>query len=594
MDSATIDFLTSDEGRETLIRTLSYHVVPQVLPSVSLTEPVDVVTLTGDGIFVSTSFGDLLINDAVVVTPDVLANNGIVHVIDIVLEPPPPPVTESPTAGPTDDIPVPDHLDLEGCFGDLFEADIDESGAVERDEYLNFINLYVERLCASPQDELSPEQQSAFIALACTCREEEGSDPSCCLVDNAALSTTNALNPSDRTEEQQNFLTLVCVVTDSTLQNLCPTPAPTPTAPPPAPTETIYQVVVDNGWALVFLILAAGLDDALGDPDASLTFFAPIDQAIDSLPSRTLQYLRDNQLKLASLLLGHVLAIKATASDVLDLAGTGVTFLNGVNQTINVNDDGVFIGSARVLETDIAASNGIIHVIDSVLGIPTFGELLAQGDDPLFSLIRSVLEAVSMPLEIADDRTVFVPTTQAFLDMAAVHPFLSISISTNPEWQLHVEELLRTHIVDGVLFAEDFVDGTTLSALNGNTLSVSVSDTGVALGPSSSPAGVAAVITPDVITTRSVVHVVDGVVTPTFLTRDILALLGGNTLTFLSLVLSSGFDATIENAYGITGTLFCTKPQAQPAQRENRLYCSSCFYLYYGSLCSVRDSVRRP
>lgn len=131
----------------------------------------------------------------------------------------------------------PEGLDLDGCFRDLAQADLDGSGAIEKDEYLNFINVYGERICWY-QEELTLEQHGAFNSLACICRSQEGNDSSCCLLDNAKLPTTNALNPELRTEEQLLFMTVACVVTDGTLEHLC--------TPYVIERETLPPVFIDN------------------------------------------------------------------------------------------------------------------------------------------------------------------------------------------------------------------------------------------------------------------------------------------------------------------------------------------------------------
>jgi hypothetical protein len=114
----------------------------------------------------------------------------------------------------------PEGIDFEGCFADLVTADIDGSGSIEKDEYLNFINVYGERICWY-QDELTLDQHGAFNSLACMCRSQEGNDASCCLLENAKLPNTGALTPGTRTEEELLFMTVACIVTDGTLEHLC-------------------------------------------------------------------------------------------------------------------------------------------------------------------------------------------------------------------------------------------------------------------------------------------------------------------------------------------------------------------------------------
>mmetsp|Transcript_3598 Transcript_3598/g.7175 ORF Transcript_3598/g.7175 Transcript_3598/m.7175 type:complete len:491 (-) Transcript_3598:180-1652(-) len=155
----------------------------------------------------------------------------------------------------------PEGLDLEGCFSDLVESDIDGSGAIEKDEYLNFINTYGRRICWY-QEELTLEQHGAFNSLACICRSQEGNDASCCLLDNAKLYNTNALNPAARTEEELLFMTVACVVTDGTLRHLCtPYVIEKVTPPPVIIPNTDRNFALRDGtedgsiWALIMGII---------------------------------------------------------------------------------------------------------------------------------------------------------------------------------------------------------------------------------------------------------------------------------------------------------------------------------------------------
>lgn len=98
----------------------------------------------------------------------------------------------------------------------MADSDEDRTGSIERDEYLNFINVFGEQFCLS-QDELTLEQHAAFNTLACFCRSIDGNDDTCCLFDNGKLTYTNALNPAARTISELIFLTSICTVTFQTL-----------------------------------------------------------------------------------------------------------------------------------------------------------------------------------------------------------------------------------------------------------------------------------------------------------------------------------------------------------------------------------------
>ena len=96
------------------------------------------------------------------------------------------------------------------------------------------------------------------------------------------------------------------------------------------------------------------------------TVFAPTDAAFAKLPSGTVEGLLkpENKAKLAAILTYHVVSGKVMASDVVKVSGA-VT-LNGQRVDVKVDGNSVSIDGAKVVTTDIACSNGVIHVIDSV------------------------------------------------------------------------------------------------------------------------------------------------------------------------------------------------------------------------------------
>ena len=116
---------------------------------------------------------------------------------------------------------------------------------------------------------------------------------------------------------------------------------------------------------LVAAVKAAGLVDTLKGP-GPFTVFAPTDEAFAKLPKGTLESLLkpENKQKLVDILTYHVIAGKVMASDVKTMKAKTV---NGQELSLKVSDKGVTVDEARVVKTDVAASNGVIHVIDTVV-----------------------------------------------------------------------------------------------------------------------------------------------------------------------------------------------------------------------------------
>ena len=110
---------------------------------------------------------------------------------------------------------------------------------------------------------------------------------------------------------------------------------------------------------------AAGLADTL--KGGSFTVFAPNDEAFAKLPVGTVENLLkpENKDQLSAILTYHVVPGKVTAADVVKLKETKT--VNGKMLNITVRGDAVMLNDAKVTATDIAASNGVIHVIDRVI-----------------------------------------------------------------------------------------------------------------------------------------------------------------------------------------------------------------------------------
>lgn len=124
-------------------------------------------------------------------------------------------------------------------------------------------------------------------------------------------------------------------------------------------------VEADGFNTLVAAVKAGGLVDTLKG-DGPFTVFAPSDEAFAKLPAGTVASLLkpENKDKLVAILTYHVIPGKVMAADV---AAGDVETVSGKKATIAVGEAGVTIAGAKVSTTDIECSNGVIHVIDSVM-----------------------------------------------------------------------------------------------------------------------------------------------------------------------------------------------------------------------------------
>jgi uncharacterized surface protein with fasciclin (FAS1) repeats len=128
---------------------------------------------------------------------------------------------------------------------------------------------------------------------------------------------------------------------------------------------TIVDVAAGNGKfnTLVTAVKAAGLAETLSGP-GPFTVFAPTDEAFAKLPPGALDGLLKDPAKLKAVLTYHVVPGKVMAADVKPGA---VKTVNGKSFTVTAKDGKVMVDKANVVATDVAASNGVIHVIDSVI-----------------------------------------------------------------------------------------------------------------------------------------------------------------------------------------------------------------------------------
>lgn len=129
--------------------------------------------------------------------------------------------------------------------------------------------------------------------------------------------------------------------------------------------ESIVDVAMAAGQfdTLVKAIEEAGLIDTLSG-EGPFTVFAPTDEAFAKLPEGTLDALIADKKRLTAILIYHVVPGKVMASEVVNLDSAATVY--GQPLTIDTSD-GVKVGAANVVQTDIPASNGVIHVIDTVL-----------------------------------------------------------------------------------------------------------------------------------------------------------------------------------------------------------------------------------
>jgi transforming growth factor-beta-induced protein len=298
------------------------------------------------------------------------------------------------------------------------------------------------------------------------------------------------------------------------------TPAPAPAEPAVEPTAmpeeapSIVELAVSSGSfpTLVGALQATGLVEAL-EGEGPFTVFAPTEEAFAALPAGTLESLTPEQL--ADILLYHVVAGKVMAADVVGLDGQMVdTLLEGKQVAVSVEDGKVMINDAAVVTTDLEGSNGVIHVIDTVL-LPPADEMademmgktiadVAAGDERFSTLVGALVSAGLVDaLQGEGPFTVFAPTDDAF---AALPEGTLESLTVE-----QLTDILLYHVVPAKAMAADVVtlDGQTVDTLlDGKGITIKIEDGRVILNDS-----VEVVIT-DIEAANGVIHVVSAVLLP--------------------------------------------------------------------------------
>lgn len=274
--------------------------------------------------------------------------------------------------------------------------------------------------------------------------------------------------------------------------------------------EKTDQTVVDialadeNFSTLVTALGAAGLVEAL-QGDGPFTVFAPTNEAFDALPEGALEDLLADTEALTDVLLYHVVEGEAMAADVVELDGQKIETLLGQYLDTSIDGESVMVDDTQVIAADVKASNGVIHVIDSVL-LPesrTIVEIAVE--DGRFTTLVAALEAAGLVEALQADVpfTVFAPTDDAFADLpeGTVESLLADTES--------LTLVLLYHVVDGKVMAAQVIelDGQEVETLSGENVLVIIDGEAVKIND-------AQVIIPDLEASNGVIHVIDGVLVP--------------------------------------------------------------------------------
>lgn len=255
---------------------------------------------------------------------------------------------------------------------------------------------------------------------------------------------------------------------------------------------------------LAAALAAADLVDVLKG-EGPFTVFAPTDEAFAKLPAGTVENLLkpENKAALVSILKYHVVKGSVKADKVVGM--TSATTINGQRVDILVKESNVMLDKAKVTKTDIECSNGVIHVIDTVLMPSSKNVVETAIADGRFKTLASLLTAAGLvdALKGEGPFTVFAPTDEAFAKL----PKATLESLMKPEGKDTLVSILKYHVVSGRVFSDDAAKMTEGKTLNGASFVVSKKGSDLMIDK-------ARVTKADIDASNGVIHVIDTVIMP--------------------------------------------------------------------------------
>ena len=291
---------------------------------------------------------------------------------------------------------------------------------------------------------------------------------------------------------------------------------------------------------LVTAVQAAGLVDTLKG-EGPFTVFAPTDEAFAKLPAAVLEAaLADPEGLLTQVLLYHVVPGKVMATDLSNALEAATA--QGESVTFTIGDGVAMVNDANIVAADVEASNGVIHVIDTVILPPSILAAAAEAAATPAAPEEAMVEAAATPVpteeaveevmaaDIVDTAvaagsfstlvaavqaaglvdalkdegpfTVFAPTDEAFAKL----PQETIdALLADPTGDL--TQILLYHVVPGKVMAADLSDGLEAATLQGGSVSFKLSDGGAMVNDAN-------IVATDIETANGVIHVIDSVILP--------------------------------------------------------------------------------
>ncbi|MBV19172.1 MAG: hypothetical protein CMA56_04850, partial [Euryarchaeota archaeon] len=460
------------------------------------------------------------VSNANVTVPDVLASNGIIHVIDKVLMPPVDIPTTAQSTGIHDSlvaavIQAELLATLQGPGPFTVFAPTDQAFA---DAGIDLADFTTPEGKAALSDILLYHVVSADVPAANVTE---------CLTADAANGQPLSFTVAGGVMVNDANVVLTDVISTNGLIHVIDKVL-MPTDTPKDIPRTAQCTGLHN--SLVAGVIQAELLETL-QGDGPFTVFAPTDQAfaeagIDLAVLNT----PEGKATLADILLYHVVEADVPSANVTECMTANAA--NGQPLAFTVSG-GVMVNDANVTMPDVPTSNGVIHVIDKVLtpsDTPNDLPRTAQCTTVHNSLVAAVVQAELLEtLQGTGPFTLFAPTDQAFADAG-----IDLAALNTPEGKQTLSNILLYHVVAGSVPSSAVTECMSADAVNGQPLAFTVNG-GVMVNDAN-------VTTPDVPTSNGIIHVIDKVLMPTDTPNDIprTASCTGNHTSLVSAVVQAG------------------------------------------------------
>jgi uncharacterized surface protein with fasciclin (FAS1) repeats len=557
-----LDTFTTDEEIAALADILLYHVYSGAVYAADVQDGMTVAMVNGDDASFTVTDGTVMIEDATVTSADVMASNGVIHVIDKVLMPPADLVDIAAVAmstgvhdslvaalvkaelvstmqgvgpytvfAPTDQAFTDAGIDLDTFTTDeeiaaltdillyhvysgaVYAADVTDGQAVEmvNGDYAQFTltegTVMIEDATVTAADVMASNGVIHVI-------DKVLMPPAPYTGVGICYNTATHMIAAGSTMEECNAYMYVedfemggqmytgCYNTVShALTDVTQAICESYMWTPPVDiATTAMSTGIHN--TLVNALSASDLVATL-QGDGPFTVFAPTDQAFADA-GIDMEFIANQGELIYDILLYHVYSGAVNAADVTN--GMTVAMVNGDDASFTVTEGTVMVGDATVVLADVPASNGVIHVIDKILMPPA--DLVdiaavASSTGVHESLVAALAKAdLVSTLQGDGPFTVFAPTDAAFTAAG-----IDLDTFTTDEEIAALADILLYHVYSGAVNAAGVTNGMTVAMVNGDDASFTVTDGTVMIED-------ATVTSADVMASNGVIHVIDKVLMP--------------------------------------------------------------------------------